>query len=74
MELGKKLVEMGCDSIAIKDMAGLLTPTVTVELYAGLKQVTGLPVHLHSHSTSGLASICHYEAVLAGCNHIDTAI
>ncbi|HAT7786799.1 TPA: oxaloacetate decarboxylase subunit alpha [Legionella pneumophila subsp. pneumophila] len=74
LELGKKLAEMGCDSIAIKDMAGLLTPTVTVELYAGLKQATGLPVHLHSHSTSGLASICHYEAVLAGCNHIDTAI
>lgn len=74
LELGKKLAEMGCDSIAIKDMAGLLTPTVTVKLYTGLKQATGLPIHLHSHSTSGLASICHYEAVLAGCNHIDTAI
>lgn len=74
LELGKKLAEMGCDSIAIKDMAGLLTPSAAVELYTGLKQVTGLPVHLHSHSTSGLASICHYEAVLAGCNHIDTAI
>ncbi|KGP62629.1 pyruvate carboxylase subunit B [Legionella norrlandica] len=74
LELGKKLAELGCDSIAIKDMAGLLTPAATVELYTGLKQVTGLPIHLHSHSTSGLANICHYEAVLSGCNHLDTAI
>ncbi len=55
-------------------MAGLLTPTVTVELVRQLADTTGLPIHLHSHATSGLASICHYEAVLAGCSHIDTAI
>lgn len=74
LELGKVLADMGCDSIAIKDMAGLLTPSTTVELFTGLSKVTDLPIHLHSHATSGLASICHYEAVLAGCNHIDTAI
>jgi pyruvate carboxylase subunit B len=72
--LGLDLAEMGCDSLAIKDMAGLLTPSVTVELYAGLSKATGLPIHLHSHATSGLANVCHYQAVLAGCNHIDTAI
>lgn len=74
LDLGQSLAEMGCDSIAIKDMAGLLTPTATVELFQGIAETTGLPVHLHSHSTSGLASVCHYEAVLSGCNHIDTAM
>jgi len=74
ISLGKQLADMDCDSIAIKDMAGLLTPAITVELIGQLAQSTGLPIHLHSHATSGLASICHYEAVLAGCNHIDTAI
>lgn len=72
--LGKELADMGCDSIAIKDMAGLLTPHTAVELYSGLADATGLPIHLHSHATSGLANICHYQAVLAGCTHIDTAI
>lgn len=74
VDLGKALADMGCDSIAIKDMAGLLTPTVTVELYQALSNATGLPVHIHSHATSGLASICLYQAVFAGCEHIDTAI
>ncbi|WED43409.1 sodium-extruding oxaloacetate decarboxylase subunit alpha [Legionella cardiaca] len=74
VELGKALAEMGCDSIAIKDMAGLLTPAATVALYKALADATQLPIHLHSHSTSGLASMCHYQAVLAGCRHIDTAI
>lgn len=74
LDMGMSLVEMGCDSIAIKDMAGLLTPAATVELYRGLAETTQLPIHLHSHATSGLAAVCHYEAVLAGCNHIDTAI
>jgi pyruvate carboxylase subunit B len=74
LALGGKLAELGCDSIAIKDMAGLLTPEVTVELYSRLATETRLPIHLHSHSTSGLANICHYEAILAGCQHVDTAI
>lgn len=71
---GKALADMGCDSIAIKDMAGLLTPMAAVELYRALAEATRLPIHLHSHSTSGLAAICHYQAILAGCNHVDTAI
>ncbi|CEG58025.1 sodium-extruding oxaloacetate decarboxylase subunit alpha [Legionella fallonii] len=74
VNLGKELADMGCDSLAIKDMAGLLTPSITTELYKGLSQATGLPIHLHSHATSGLANVCHYEAVLAGCYHLDTAI
>tara|TARA_Y100000588_G_C14242012_1_gene919812 strand:- start:541 stop:2238 length:1698 start_codon:yes stop_codon:yes gene_type:complete len=74
VSLGKEFKELGCDSIAIKDMAGLLTPQKTVELYEALAQETKLPVHIHSHSTSGLADICLYEGVMAGCRHIDTAI
>lgn len=74
LALGKQLADMGCDSLAIKDMAGLLTPSVAVALFSGLSITTGLPVHLHSHATAGLANICHYEAVLAGCNHLDTAM
>lgn len=74
VQTGKALADLGCDSIAIKDMAGLLTPIAAVELYKELAKATRLPIHLHSHATSGLAAICHYQAVLAGCNHIDTAI
>ncbi len=72
--MGQVLKSMGCDSIAIKDMAGLLTPRVTEVLVSELMEKTELPIHLHSHSTSGLASICHYKAVEVGCRHIDTAI
>ncbi len=72
--MGKQLEIMGCDSLAIKDMAGLLTPAVTEDLVKGLINETKLPVHLHSHATSGLSSICLYKAVESGCRHIDTAI
>lgn len=72
--LGREFKEAGCDSIAIKDMAGLLTPQKTKELYKALADETKLPIHIHSHSTSGLADICLYEGVMAGCQHIDTAI
>ncbi|KTC98281.1 sodium-extruding oxaloacetate decarboxylase subunit alpha [Legionella erythra] len=74
VDMGKALADLGCDSLAIKDMAGLLTPQATVELFTALRKATDLPVHLHTHATSGLAAICHYQAVLAGCEHIDTAI
>lgn len=74
LDLGKQLADMGCDSIAIKDMAGLLLPKIAEQLVQKLAESTGLPIHLHSHATSGLASICHYEAIMAGCSHVDTAI
>ncbi len=72
--MAKELQAMGCDSIAIKDMAGLLTPMVTAELVNALKQAITLPIHLHSHDTAGLASMCQLKAVEHGCLHIDTAI
>ncbi len=74
VELGKSLANLGCDSIAIKDMAGLLTPYATSELVKALKDTVDLPLHLHSHSTSGLAEMCQIKAIEAGCEHVDTAL
>lgn len=74
IEQANTLIGMGCDSIAIKDMAGLLTPYATFELVQALKSTTDLPIFLHSHSTSGLAPLCQLKAIEAGCDHVDTAI
>ncbi|MAS00020.1 MAG: oxaloacetate decarboxylase subunit alpha [Nitrosomonadales bacterium] len=72
VSLGKKLEELGCDTIAIKDMAGLLTPEDTSNLVTSLVKNTNLPVHMHCHATSGLASINLIKAVEAGAEIIDT--
>ncbi len=74
VKMGKELAAMGCDSIAIKDMAGLLTPFVAADLVKALKDSVDLPLYLHSHSTSGLAEMCHLKAIENGCDGIDTAI
>ena len=68
------MVDMGIDSIAIKDMAGLLTPQAAFELVSELKKNFKLPVFLHTHYTSGMATMCHWAAIEAGVDHIDTAI
>ncbi len=72
--MGRELAQMGCDSIVIKDMAGLLTPYVTGELVAALKDAVDLPLHLHCHATAGQAEMCQLKAIEAGCEHLDTAI
>ncbi len=72
--LAKDLAELGCHSIAIKDMAGLLTPHATSKLVKALQNEVELPIHLHSHATSGLAEMCQLKAIEAGCRHIDTAL
>ncbi len=74
VELAKGLAEMGCDSLAIKDMAGLLTPYATEALVKAIKKAVNLPLHIHSHSTSGLAAMCHLKAIEAGAEHVDTAL
>ena len=74
VEMGRELAAMGCDSIAIKDMAGLLTPFVTADLVKALKDAVDLPLHLHSHATSGLSDMCHLKAIENGCDTVDTAI
>lgn len=74
MTLAKDLAALGCDSIAIKDMAGLLTPYATSELVKALQDTVDLPVHLHCHATAGLAEMCQLKAIEAGCRHVDTAL
>ncbi|MBO5275262.1 MAG: oxaloacetate decarboxylase subunit alpha [Clostridia bacterium] len=70
----KQLAEMGADSICIKDMAGLLKPYDAYELVKAIKETVSLPIQLHTHYTSGLASMTILKAVEAGVDIIDTAI
>jgi len=74
VQQGKELQAMGCDSVAIKDMAGLLTPAVSAELVRALVETLDVPVHVHSHATSGLSAIGQYKAAENGAAGIDTAI
>ncbi len=74
VKMGKELEAMGCHSVAIKDMAGLLTPSAAVELVSALVAELEIPLWIHSHDTSGLAAICHYKGVENGAAGIDTAI
>ena len=73
-KLAKDLENMGADSICIKDMAGLLLPYAAEKLVKRLKQSTKLPIELHTHYTSGMASMTTIKAVEAGCDIIDTAL
>ena len=73
-EIAKKIEEMGADSICIKDMAGLLVPYEAEALVKALKASTKLPIQLHTHYTSGVASMTYMKAVEAGCDIIDTAM
>ncbi len=74
VEQARALHQMGADSIAIKDMAGLLTPYATYDLVKAIKEAVVLPVFIHSHATAGLAAQCQLKAIEAGAEHIDTAI
>jgi pyruvate carboxylase subunit B len=73
VEFARKLAELDCDSICIKDMAGMLAPEPAYELISALKKEVGLPVHLHSHSTSGMVMMTYFHACKAGVNILDTA-
>lgn len=73
-EYAKQLEEMGANSICIKDMSGLLTPYNAYELVSMLKETVKIPIELHTHYTSGLASMTVLKAVEAGVDIVDTAI
>ncbi|MGD0029606.1 MAG: pyruvate/oxaloacetate carboxyltransferase [Candidatus Bathyarchaeia archaeon] len=73
VEFAKKLSALECDSICIKDMAGMLAPQPAYELITALKEELGLPVHLHSHSTSGMVMMTYLRACEAGVDILDTA-
>ena len=74
VEYAKRIRDAGADSICIKDMAALLTPYKTQELVAALKKAVDLPIQLHTHYTSGLASMCLLKGIEAGADVIDTAM
>ena len=73
-DMAKKIEAMGAKSICIKDMAGLLVPVKATELVTALKNSVKIPVDLHTHYTSGVASMTYMKAVEAGCDIIDTAM
>ena len=74
VDIAKKIEEMGANSICIKDMAGLLTPYKATELIGAMKEAVDLPIQLHTHYTSGVASMTYMKAVEAGVDIIDTAM
>src|SRR5687768_4703628 len=74
VDLAKRLEDMGADTICIKDMAGLLAPLDSYQLVKRLKAAVRVPIHLHTHYTSGMASMSALMAVLAGLDILDTAI
>ncbi|MDA7787228.1 sodium-extruding oxaloacetate decarboxylase subunit alpha [Gammaproteobacteria bacterium] len=74
IELSNKIQDMGADSLAIKDMAGLLTPYVAFELISKLKETIDIPIHLHCHATTGMSSPTIIKAIEAGVDNIDSSI
>ena len=73
-EMAQRMAEMGADSIAIKDMAGLLSPVDCAKLVRAIKERVSLPIEIHSHYTTGLASMTYYAGLEAGADIVDTAI
>lgn len=74
VKLGKELVEMGADSICIKDMAGLLRPYTAYELIQALKKEIHIPIELHTHFTSAMGDMTYLKAIEAGVDIVDTAL
>jgi pyruvate carboxylase len=74
LRLAKQLEDAGAHILCIKDMAGLLKPYAATELITGLRDAVKLPIHLHTHDTSGLQAATYLKAVEAGANVIDVAI
>ena len=74
VDLAKRIEDMGASSICVKDMAGLLVPYKTTELVGALKDAVNIPIEMHTHYTSGVASMTYMKAVEAGADIIDTAM
>ncbi len=74
IDLAKQIEDMGADSVAIKDMAGILTPYTAFELVSRLKANLSIPIHMQCHATAGLSSVAILKAVEAGIDNVDTAI
>jgi len=74
VELAKEVADMGADSIAIKDMAGILKPYVAYELVSRLKKELDVPIHMQCHATTGMSTATAIKAAEAGIDNVDTAI
>lgn len=74
VDLAKQIEDMGADSVAIKDMAGILTPYIAFELVSRLKASLSIPIHMQCHATAGLSTAAILKAVEAGIDNVDTAI
>lgn len=74
VQKAKELEKMGADTICIKDMAGLISPYDSFELFAALKKAVKVPLHLHTHYTSGMGSMSYLKAIEAGVDIIDTCL
>ncbi len=74
VDMGKRLEDMGCHSICIKDMAGLLRPYVAFELVSRLKETCRIPIAMQSHATTGMSDVTNIKAAEAGIDMLDTAI
>jgi len=74
IDMAKELYSLECDSICIKDMAGLIMPDATRDLITGIKKAVDIRVNLHSHSTSGIAPMSYQAAIEAGVDILDTAM
>ncbi|GGC79426.1 sodium-extruding oxaloacetate decarboxylase subunit alpha [Marinobacter halophilus] len=74
VELAKEVADMGADSIAIKDMAGILKPYVAFDLVSRLKKELDIPIHMQCHATTGMSTATAIKAAEAGIDNVDTAI
>ena len=74
IDLAKKIEDAGSDSIAIKDMAGLLKPYDAFDLVSSLKENISIPIHLQTHATTGMSTATNMKAIEAGIDNIDTSI
>lgn len=74
LEMAKQLEQMGCDSLCIKDMAGLLRPEPAFELISALKKTVDIPIAMQCHATTGLSTATYQKAIDAGIDMLDTAI
>ena len=74
LDLASKLQDLGCHTLAIKDMAGLLDPYIGHELVSKLKEKIEIPIHLHSHATTGMSTTTAIKCIEAGLDNVDTSI
>jgi oxaloacetate decarboxylase (Na+ extruding) subunit alpha len=74
VDLARRIEDLGCHSICIKDMAGLLRPYVAFELVSQLKQTLDIPVHMQCHATTGMSTATYLKAIEAGIDNVDTAV